>query len=168
VERTLVYVQDGLHVHLSGPAGSGKTTVALHVAHQLGRPVLLIHGDDQMGTADLVGKESGYKRSYTRDEYVHTVLKVERVQAFVGGRVPHRGLPERLHRGYDEFTRSRPAPTMCFFQSWRSGCCPCRGEHIAVHPDFRIIFTSNPPTTRGSTAPKMLSGPNGYDPPERV
>ena len=60
-DRTLLYLQDGLHVHLSGPAGSGKTTIALHVAHQLCRPVLLIHGDDQMGTADLVGKESGYK-----------------------------------------------------------------------------------------------------------
>jgi gas vesicle protein GvpN len=77
VDRTMVYLQDGLHVHLSGPAGSGKTTIALHVAHLLGRQVVLIHGDDQMGTADLVGKESGYKRSYMRDQFIHTVLKVE-------------------------------------------------------------------------------------------
>ena len=77
VDRILVYLQDGLYVHLSGPAGSGKTTIALHVAQKLGRPVVLIHGDDQMGTADLVGKESGYKRSYVHDEYIHTVLKVE-------------------------------------------------------------------------------------------
>ena len=69
-DRILAYLQDGLYVHLCGPAGSGKTTLALHVAQQLGRPVVLIHGDDQMGTADLVGKESGYKRSYTRDQYV--------------------------------------------------------------------------------------------------
>ncbi|MGA7495136.1 MAG: hypothetical protein WBX00_00240, partial [Isosphaeraceae bacterium] len=26
VDRTLAYIKDGLHVHLCGPAGSGKTT----------------------------------------------------------------------------------------------------------------------------------------------
>ena len=124
VDRILVYLQDGLYVHLSGPAGSGKTTIALHVAQQLGRPVVLIHGDDQMGTADLVGKESGYKRSYVHDEYIHTVLKVEEESKplWVG-----RALTEACEKGctvvYDEFTRSRPEATMCFFQSWRRGCC---------------------------------------------
>jgi hypothetical protein len=38
--------------------------------------VVLIHGDE-IGIADLVRKEGGYKRSYTHDEYIHTVLKVE-------------------------------------------------------------------------------------------
>ena len=62
-----------------------------------------------MGTADLVGKESGYKRSYTHDEYVHTVLKVEEEAKplWVG-----RALTEACQKGYtvvyDEFTRSRP------------------------------------------------------------
>jgi len=40
-----------------------------------------------MGTSDLVGKESGYKRSYVHDEYIHTVLKVEEEsKPSVGGR----------------------------------------------------------------------------------
>ena len=145
VDRTLVYLQDGLHVHLSGPAGSGKTTIALHVAQQLGRPVVLIHGDDQMGTADLVGKESGYKRSYTHDQYIHTVLKVEEESKplWVG-----RALTEACQKGctvvYDEFTRSRPEANNVLLSVLEERVLPLRGEHIAVHPDFRIIFTSNP------------------------
>jgi gas vesicle protein GvpN len=145
VDRTLVYLQDGLHVHLSGPAGSGKTTIALHVARQLGRPVVLIHGDDQMGTSDLVGKESGYKRSYTHDQYIHTVLKVEEESKplWVG-----RALTEACQKGstvvYDEFTRSRPEANNVLLSVLEERVLPLRGEHIAVHADFRIIFTSNP------------------------
>src|SRR3989304_5045987 len=41
-ERALTYLQVGYPVHLSGPAGTGKTTLALHVASKLGRPVTLV------------------------------------------------------------------------------------------------------------------------------
>ena len=35
-ERAVGYVRAGFPVHFRGPSGVGKTTMALHVAHQLG------------------------------------------------------------------------------------------------------------------------------------
>lgn len=145
LQRVLAYLRDGLPVHLTGPAGCGKTTLALQVASQLGHPVVLIHGDDEMGTADLVGKESGYQRSYTRDQYVHTVVKVEEEAKpmWVG-----RALTQACQQGYtvvyDEFTRSRPEANNVLLSVLEERVLPLRGGHTPVHPNFRIIFTSNP------------------------
>jgi hypothetical protein len=95
--------------------------------------VVLIHGDDQMGTADLVGKESGYKRSYTRDQFIHTVLKVEEEAKplWVG-----RALTEACQKGYtvvyDEFTRSRPEANNVLLSVLEERVLPLRGENIAA------------------------------------
>jgi nitric oxide reductase NorQ protein len=145
VDRALAYLRDGLHVHLSGPAGGGKSTIALRVAQLIGRPVVLIHGDDQMGSSDLVGKESGFKRSYTRDEYVRNVVKIEEElkPLWVG-----RALTEACQKGltvvYDEFTRSRPEANNVLLAVIEERVLALRGGTLPVHPDFRIVFTSNP------------------------
>jgi gas vesicle protein GvpN len=115
------------------------------VGYRLARPVVLIHGDDQMGTADLVGKESGFKRNYSRDQFIHNVVKVEEESKplWVG-----RALTEACEKGYtvvyDEFTRSRPEANNVLLSVLEEGILPLRGMHILVHADFRIILTSNP------------------------
>ncbi len=58
--RTTDYIKAGFPVHFSGPAGIGKTTLALHVANKLGRPAVLICGDHEFNSSDLVGGLVGY------------------------------------------------------------------------------------------------------------
>ena len=40
--RALSYLQAGFACHLQGSAGTGKTTLAMHIARQRGLPVILI------------------------------------------------------------------------------------------------------------------------------
>ena len=61
-QRALAYLVAGYPVHFSGVAGTGKTTLAFHVASKLGRPVTLVHGDDEFGSSDLVGKDDEAQR----------------------------------------------------------------------------------------------------------
>ena len=55
----------------------GKTTMALHVAHRLGLPVMLMVGDDEFGSSDLVGSQAGYRRRRVVDNFIASVRKTE-------------------------------------------------------------------------------------------
>jgi len=109
VERALAYLEAGYPIHLAGPAGTGKTTLAFHIAAQLERPVTLIHGDDEFVTSDLIGRDSGYRTSKVIDNFIHSVLKTEEEMRSLWG---DNRLTTACRSGhtliYDEFTRSRP------------------------------------------------------------
>jgi nitric oxide reductase NorQ protein len=150
-ERALTYLAVGSAVHFAGPAGTGKTTLAFHVAAQIGRPVILIHGDDEFGSSDLVGRDSGFQRSKVVDNYIHSVVRMEE-------KVNSVWMDNRLTTAcqlgytliYDEFTRSRAEannPLLSVLEERILNVPGMRrsGEgYLSVHPEFRAIFTSNP------------------------
>ncbi len=148
--RALTYLGCGLAVHLAGPAGTGKTTLALEMARRRGRPVLLIQGDDLLTSADLVGGVYGYRRVRVVDNYVRSVWKT---QEDVWERWTDNRLTIACRKGYtlvyDEFTRSRPEANNVLLSvlEERLLTLPAPwGEkgYVRVHPEFRAIFTSNP------------------------
>jgi nitric oxide reductase NorQ protein len=145
------YVQAGCPVHFRGPSGVGKTTLALHIAHQLGRPVMLMVGDDEFGSSDLIGRQAGYRRRRVVDHFVQSVLKTEDDVAphWVDNRLTV-ACREGLTLVYDEFTRSRPEANNALLSvlEERVLVLPARDRDgtdcVPVHPDFVAIFTSNP------------------------
>ncbi|MBI2863115.1 MAG: gas vesicle protein GvpN [Chloroflexi bacterium] len=149
-ERALSYLASGFPVHLCGPSGSGKTTLAMHIAHRLGQPIMLICGDDEFGTSDLVGGQNGFRRRKIIDNFVHSVLKTEEdvAQNWVDNRLTV-ACREGLSLVYDEFTRSRPEANnvllsvleekVLVLPASRNG-----NSYLKVHPNFAAIFTSNP------------------------
>jgi gas vesicle protein GvpN len=149
-ERAVFYLKAGFPIHFRGPSGTGKTTLAMNVASKIGRPVVMIHGDEEFTTSDLVGGEYGYRFRKVVDRFVSRVLKVEEdmVKRWVDNR-----LTVACKYGftliYDEFTRSRPEANnilLSILQEKMMDLPVGRGEdpYLKVDPDFTAIFTSNP------------------------
>lgn len=150
IERGLAYLQAGFPVHLSGPTGTGKTTLATHLAYQLGRPVMLLFGDEEFATSDLVGGSFGYRKRKLIDNFIHSVLKTEEdvMQCWVDNRLTT-AVKEGFTLIYDEFNRSRPEANNALLSVLEEGilALPTAAEeegYLKAHPKFRAIFTSNP------------------------
>lgn len=150
MDRALGYLEAGLPLHFRGPAGTGKTTLALHVAAQRGRPVMLIAGDEDLRTADMIGGQFGYHYKRVLDNFIHSVKKLEEdaVQRWADSRLTT-ACREGLVLVYDEFTRSRPEANNVLLGvlEERVLVLPTQArkdQYLKVHPEFRAIFTSNP------------------------
>jgi len=149
-DRALKYINAGYPVHLSGPTGCGKTTLAMHIAYNLGRPLVLINGDEESSTSSLVGGEFGYRKRKVVDRFVSRVYKLDESMSKTW-------IDDRLTAAckygftliYNEFTRSRPEANNVLLSVLEEGILELssaahRGNYVKVHPDFSAIFTSNP------------------------
>ena len=149
-QRAFRYLQSGFSVHLRGPAGTGKTTLALHLADLLGRPMMLVFGDDEFKTSDLIGDKNGYTRKKVVDNFIHSVVKLE-------DEMRHNWVDSRLTMAcregftlvYDEFNRSRPEVNNVLLSALEEKLLAlpptAKGsEYVRVSSHFRGIFTSNP------------------------
>lgn len=150
-DRALAYIAAGFPLHFRGISGTGKTTLAMHVASKIGRPVVMIHGDEEFSTSDLVGGEHGYRLRKVVDNFIHSVLKTEEEmrRSWMDNR-----LTVACKYGftliYDEFTRSRPEANNVLLSVLQEKMLdlPAAREgdtnYLMVDPDFTAIFTSNP------------------------
>jgi nitric oxide reductase NorQ protein len=156
-ERAFAYLEVGYPVHFAGPAGTGKTTLAFHVASQIGRPVILIHGDDEFGSSDLIGRDTGYRRYKLVDNYIHSVVKTEE---HMNSLWMDQRLTTACQHGYtliyDEFTRSRPEANNALLSVLEEkilnlpSLARTGQGYLNVHSEFRAIFTSNPEEYAGT------------------
>ncbi len=162
--RALLYLRSGFPVNFEGPSGAGKTALALYVAERLARPVVLVQGDEDLGSPDFVGGYLGVKRRRVVDNFISSVLKTE-------DEITRHWVDSRLTQAcrygytlvYDEFSRSRPEANnvlLSVLEEKRLFMPPGRGGqgYLPVHPDFRAIFTSNPQEYAGAyEVPSALS-----------
>src|ERR671912_48270 len=141
-QRAATYLEAGYACHFRGAAGTGKTTLAMHVAHRRGRPVVLMFGDDELGTADLVGSAQGMVSTKVTDNYVRSVTKTEeyRRSQWVDNRLTT-ACKHGYTMVYDEFSRSRPEANNALLTVLEEHILSLpdthsAGAHMRVHPEF--------------------------------
>ncbi len=148
-ERVKNWLSLNYPVHIIGPTGCGKTTLALQVAKERGRPVVWINGDDSITTTDLIGGYSQVEVTSMRDKYIHNVFKDKDILKAEWIDNP---LTLACKYGYtliyNEFSRSKAVANNVLLSIFGEGILelPTQfGEerYVKVHPDFRAIFTSN-------------------------
>jgi gas vesicle protein GvpN len=148
-EKVKLWLNAGYPVHIIGPTGCGKSTLARRVAEELGKPTVWVNGDETMTTADLVGGYSKVETESLRDRFIHTVLKARDVMR--AGWVDN-PLTIACKYGtifvYNDFSRAKPDANNVLLSVFQEGILelPTQfGEerYINVHPEFRAILTSN-------------------------
>ncbi len=149
--RALSYIRAGFPVHFRGASGTGKTTLAMHVASKIKRPVMIIHGDEEFTSSALIGGEYGYTFRKVVDQFISRVRKTEEnmVKRWVDNRLTI-ACKHGFTLIYDEFTRSRPEANNILLSILQEKILDLpagrneEGAFLRVHPNFTALFTSNP------------------------
>ena len=159
-DRIKLWLKTGYPVHLIGPTGCGKTYVAMHVAKELGKPVVWINGDEAVTSTDLIGGYSQIKQECLRDKYIHNVF---RSNDLLKADWIDNPLTLACKHGYtliyNEFSCTRPIANNALLSVFEEGILelPTKfGEerYIRVHPDFKAILTSNSIEYAGTYKPQ--------------
>ncbi|MEA5462343.1 MoxR family ATPase [Leptothoe sp. PORK10 BA2] len=120
MQRALRYLRSGYSIHLEGPTGIGKTTLAIHLADCRRQPVMLVMGGHDLTVQGEFNHQNSWFRVACREGW--TLI-------------------------YDEFNRSRPEMNTALLSALgeKMLALPHPGglEYVPIHPEFRVIFTSN-------------------------
>ena len=149
LNRMMLYLQSGYPVHLRGPAGTGKSSLAFQLAKQLNQPFILVFGSDNADVLDLIGGREGFTQKTIVDRYIRSVEKREDQfqEQWVTGRIVTAS-KYGYTLIYDEFTRSKPEINNFLLSILEEKVIEVPSQEgvklFKVHPNFRAIFTSNP------------------------
>ncbi len=134
----------------------------MHLAGKIGRPVVVIHGDSEYKTSDLIGSEQGYKFRRLNDNFIHSVHKYEEDMSkqWVNNRLSI-AIKKGFTLVYDEFTRSRPEANnilLPILQEKMLSTSASNEEdyYMKVHPEFRRYLPRTPRNMPASTGHRML------------
>jgi len=148
-ERVKLWLSLGYPVHLVGPTGCGKTMLAIHVASQIGNPVVWLNGDESMTSSNLVG---GYGKQIEERYYDRFIHKVYKSRESVEPGWIDNPLTLACKYGYtlvyNEFSRAKAEANNVLLSVLEEGVLelPTKfGEerYIKVDPNFNVIMTSN-------------------------